>query len=236
MLKSAKATTKAQRLLQEVEQLATSSPTWADFANALFNAEDGLLAQAYPLGLLWGWLPCGMVYGVLTAALLSGSAARGAATMLAFGLGTLPNLLLAGMLPLESTGDDHLGRSDRVEGQGGPTEHRRSHEARPVGAVDGRPGLLPVLAVEDPDGASAVVEHRDAVFLPCREDSTVGIVHPGSPRLETGRLGCRTLHCTDRHDRHDRHHHPTRPTRPTRLTRPIQPSTSCLMPYCSSFL
>lgn len=55
-------------------------------------------AQAYPLGLLWGWLPCGMVYGVLTAALLSGSAERGAATMLAFGLGTLPNLLLAGML------------------------------------------------------------------------------------------------------------------------------------------
>ena len=56
------------------------------------------VAQAYPLGLLWGWLPCGMVYGVLTAALLSGSAQRGAATMLAFGLGTLPNLLLAGML------------------------------------------------------------------------------------------------------------------------------------------
>ena len=56
------------------------------------------VVQAYPLGLLWGWLPCGMVYGVLTAALLSGSASRGAATMLAFGLGTLPNLLLAGML------------------------------------------------------------------------------------------------------------------------------------------
>ena len=56
------------------------------------------VAQAYPLGLLWGWLPCGMVYGVLTAALLSGSAQRGAATMLAFGLGTLPNLLLAGLL------------------------------------------------------------------------------------------------------------------------------------------
>lgn len=56
------------------------------------------VAQAYPLGLLWGWLPCGMVYSVLTAALLSGSAGRGAATMLAFGLGTLPNLLLAGLL------------------------------------------------------------------------------------------------------------------------------------------
>ncbi len=46
------------------------------------------LTQAFPLGLLWGWLPCGMVYSVLTMALLSGSAQRGAATMLAFGLGT----------------------------------------------------------------------------------------------------------------------------------------------------
>ncbi|MDD5296660.1 MAG: sulfite exporter TauE/SafE family protein [Rhodocyclaceae bacterium] len=55
-------------------------------------------AQALPLGLLWGFLPCGMVYSVLTTALLSGSAARGAGLMLAFGLGTLPNLLLAGML------------------------------------------------------------------------------------------------------------------------------------------
>lgn len=56
------------------------------------------VAQAYPLGLLWGWLPCGMVYGVLSTALLAGSASRGALTMLAFGLGTLPNLLLAGLL------------------------------------------------------------------------------------------------------------------------------------------
>jgi sulfite exporter TauE/SafE len=56
------------------------------------------VAQAYPLGLLWGWLPCGMVYSVLVTALLSGSAVRGAGLMLAFGLGTLPNLLLAGML------------------------------------------------------------------------------------------------------------------------------------------
>ena len=54
--------------------------------------------QALPLGMLWGWLPCGMVYSVLAAALLSGSAVRGAGLMLAFGLGTLPNLLLAGML------------------------------------------------------------------------------------------------------------------------------------------
>jgi sulfite exporter TauE/SafE len=56
------------------------------------------VAQAFPLGMLWGWLPCGLVYSVLTLTLLSGSATRGAATMLAFGLGTLPNLMLAGLL------------------------------------------------------------------------------------------------------------------------------------------
>jgi len=56
------------------------------------------IAQALPLGILWGWLPCGLVYSVLATALMSGSAARGALTMLSFGIGTLPNLLLAGML------------------------------------------------------------------------------------------------------------------------------------------
>lgn len=56
------------------------------------------IAQALPLGLLWGWLPCGLVYSALTTALAAGSAAKGALLMLAFGLGTLPNLLLAGLL------------------------------------------------------------------------------------------------------------------------------------------
>ena len=49
-------------------------------------------------GLLWGWLPCGLVYSALITALSSGSALRGAGMMLAFGAGTLPNLLLAGLL------------------------------------------------------------------------------------------------------------------------------------------
>ena len=56
------------------------------------------VAQAFPLGLLWGWLPCGLVYSALVTALTSGSALHGAGLMLAFGLGTLPNLLLAGLL------------------------------------------------------------------------------------------------------------------------------------------
>jgi sulfite exporter TauE/SafE len=56
------------------------------------------VSQALPLGMLWGWLPCGLVYSVLAMTLLTGSAVRGAATMLAFGLGTLPNLMAAGLL------------------------------------------------------------------------------------------------------------------------------------------
>jgi uncharacterized protein len=56
------------------------------------------VGQAFPLGMLWGFLPCGMVYSALAVALVSGSAWRGAGLMLAFGLGTLPNLLLAAAL------------------------------------------------------------------------------------------------------------------------------------------
>lgn len=47
-------------------------------------------------GALWGWLPCGMVYSALSWAALSGSAANGALTMAAFGLGTLPAMIAAG--------------------------------------------------------------------------------------------------------------------------------------------
>ncbi|MBZ0104430.1 MAG: sulfite exporter TauE/SafE family protein [Sulfuricella denitrificans] len=53
--------------------------------------------QAFLLGTLWGWLPCGLVYSVLITALASGSAVSGGMTMLAFGLGTLPNLIAMGL-------------------------------------------------------------------------------------------------------------------------------------------
>jgi sulfite exporter TauE/SafE len=53
--------------------------------------------RALGLGALWGWLPCGLVYSVLITALASGSALQGALIMLAFGLGTLPNLLAIGL-------------------------------------------------------------------------------------------------------------------------------------------
>lgn len=52
--------------------------------------------QALMLGALWGWLPCGMVYAMLVFALSSHDAVQGGLIMLAFGLGTLPMLMLLG--------------------------------------------------------------------------------------------------------------------------------------------
>lgn len=49
--------------------------------------------QALGIGLVWAWIPCGLVYSVLVWSVSAGSAGQGAALMLAFGLGTLPNLL-----------------------------------------------------------------------------------------------------------------------------------------------
>ena len=54
--------------------------------------------QAIPLGFLWGWLPCGLVYTALIWTLSAGGAIQGALIMLAFGLGTLPNLLAMGFI------------------------------------------------------------------------------------------------------------------------------------------
>ncbi len=53
--------------------------------------------QAFVVGGIWGWLPCGLVYSVLVWALSAGSAADGALLMAAFALGTLPNLMLMGL-------------------------------------------------------------------------------------------------------------------------------------------
>jgi sulfite exporter TauE/SafE len=54
--------------------------------------------QALAVGLVWGWLPCGLVYSVLIWSAGSGGPLQGALLMLVFGLGTLPNLLGLGLL------------------------------------------------------------------------------------------------------------------------------------------
>ena len=55
------------------------------------------LPRAAMFGALWGWIPCGLVYAMLLTAIGSGGVASGALTMLAFGLGTLPAMLFAGL-------------------------------------------------------------------------------------------------------------------------------------------
>lgn len=56
------------------------------------------LAQAWLVGMAWGFLPCGLVYAALAWSLGAGDAAGGAALMAAFGAGTLPMLLVWGGL------------------------------------------------------------------------------------------------------------------------------------------
>ena len=73
-------------------------PAWRrlqPYAAGLMS-KPGLFAS-YGTGLLWGALPCGLVYGALTAAAFAGGPGEGAAAMLAFGAGTLPWLLAAGV-------------------------------------------------------------------------------------------------------------------------------------------
>lgn len=81
-------------------------PRWFDrlnperlpgFKRALSGASDSrALAVFFPLGLLLGFLPCGLSYGAFAQALGTGSAARGAVLVLAFAAGTVPGLLLLG--------------------------------------------------------------------------------------------------------------------------------------------
>jgi sulfite exporter TauE/SafE len=49
------------------------------------------------LGLVWGLMPCGLVYSVLPLALMAGGAWQGAMVMLTFGLATTPSLLATGV-------------------------------------------------------------------------------------------------------------------------------------------
>lgn len=86
----------AGRILARAEALG--APLWRRLqphAARLLPART--LPGAFAAGALWGWIPCGLVYGALAAAVFAGSAAGGATAMLAFGLGTLPNLLAAGL-------------------------------------------------------------------------------------------------------------------------------------------
>lgn len=54
--------------------------------------------QAFLFGMVWGWLPCGLVYAALALAITVGDVRQSALTMLAFGLGTLPAVMSVGIM------------------------------------------------------------------------------------------------------------------------------------------
>lgn len=54
-------------------------------------------SQSLGLGLLWGWLPCGLVYSALITSISYADGHRSVLYMLGFGLGTIPSMLLTGV-------------------------------------------------------------------------------------------------------------------------------------------
>jgi sulfite exporter TauE/SafE len=55
------------------------------------------LKDALFVGLIWGWLPCGLVYSALIWASLEANVIGSSMIMLAFGIGTLPSMLATGI-------------------------------------------------------------------------------------------------------------------------------------------
>lgn len=82
--------------------LAPLEKAGASLWNRIAPAAKGLLPvttvpKALALGLLWGWLPCGLVYSVLLLAATTADPLRGASVMLAFGIGTMPAMVATGV-------------------------------------------------------------------------------------------------------------------------------------------
>ena len=95
----------AGRWLARIEVLG--APLWRRLQPLAARAlQARTLPRVFAAGALWGWLPCSLVYAALATAVFSGAAAegavhgaaQGATAMLAFGAGTLPNLLAAGLV------------------------------------------------------------------------------------------------------------------------------------------
>lgn len=83
--------------LARLEKIAM--PLWAAIQPLIkkLQSRNGLNKSLY-LGLLWGLLPCGLIYSTLVWASASGSAIEAASLMFFMGLGTLPALITIGLV------------------------------------------------------------------------------------------------------------------------------------------
>jgi sulfite exporter TauE/SafE len=66
--------------------------------------------------MVWGWLPCGLVYAALALAATTGDVWRSAITMFAFGLGTLPSVMGVGIMTNTLTKLSRMQRFKQVVG------------------------------------------------------------------------------------------------------------------------
>ena len=83
------------QFLQPIERLGARLWRRIEPAGRRFLQARGA-GHALALGLVWGFLPCGLVYSMLAMASLAGGAGNGAIVMFSFGAGTLPALFVAG--------------------------------------------------------------------------------------------------------------------------------------------
>ncbi len=82
--------------LAQIERVG--APVWRKLeplGRKLLPVKSPLQALLY--GLVWGWLPCGLVYSALFIALGQGGAIEGGVFMMMFGLGTLPAVVTTGI-------------------------------------------------------------------------------------------------------------------------------------------
>ncbi|MEO1203337.1 MAG: sulfite exporter TauE/SafE family protein [Pseudomonadota bacterium] len=84
------------RLLAPLERAGLA--LWTRIAPAAGNLlPANTPPRALALGLLWGFIPCGLVYSLLLIAATSADPLQGAAIMFVFGLGTSPAMLATGL-------------------------------------------------------------------------------------------------------------------------------------------
>ncbi|MCP3871155.1 MAG: sulfite exporter TauE/SafE family protein [Gammaproteobacteria bacterium] len=83
--------------LAQVERIGV--PLWnrlEPLGRRLMPVDTLIRAAAY--GLIWGWLPCGLVYTMLISTASHAGPLSGATYMIAFGLGTIPAVMATGLL------------------------------------------------------------------------------------------------------------------------------------------
>lgn len=84
-----------RRPFQSLERIG--SFVWKP-ASRLISHHNSRKASSFISGIAWGFLPCGLVYSVLLVSVASADVMSSATVLFGFGLGTLPALVLTGLL------------------------------------------------------------------------------------------------------------------------------------------